>query len=82
MAVHPSEITEWDRKRCRELRGEIKNQIFLIFVLAKEGMFVAWLPACRMSEVDQAWLLVTSYSDDKHARSVTASSQAGTATLT
>lgn len=54
VAVHPPEITDWERKRCKELSGETKNPIFLIFVLVKEGLFVAWLPACRMSEVDQA----------------------------
>ena len=52
LAVSPPEIAGWERKRCKELCGEIKKQILLIFVLAKEWTFVARLPACRMSEVD------------------------------
>lgn len=40
---------------CKELRGEVKNQILFVFVLAKEGRSVAWLPVRRMSEVAGGW---------------------------
>lgn len=55
LAAHPVEITAQERKRCKELCGEIRNQILFIFVLAKEQRSVAWLPARRMSEVAGGW---------------------------
>lgn len=66
-----------------ELSGGFKNQIVFTFLLAKCWMLVAGLPACRMSEVGEAWLLLASCCDDKNARSLSLSvHRAGTTIFT